>query len=644
MPRCLNPLPILRGVSVLLALNFNESYSAQSSDLLGSVSILIEGGSAENPNHVIISPSLKGKSVFRGQVKGSSDNNISFYQVPDLLDPTRLSNPFKPGIFITQKARAIAILSENNFTVDRINLIPGEGGNNYLSAPNVSIRFPTFSNGFEGRLENAYARAYLYGSQSVIDINVTVPGNGYTTVPKVEIEGGPHFISLIDTDSNLTGKFYRIVGNSGDQLTVENPFNENLPAIFLPDAEVEIFEAWTIGELLGYESTSLSMSEPYDYLYLLDVPASQNGKVEDFVGFLHDGTSWKRVDSPSVRADHQVILPNQSFVVARRTATPVDLVLSGTALTTRTFIDIPESGKRVMLSNPYSVDLMLSDLVDTEYITENNQSSFLWLANQDQERADNVKVLKNGIWSTYWHDGKNRTIKKNAFATARAGSGPGASLMQRDISFSQGVITNMTNPTYESGEYIEVYSTAHGLRDGFTVKISGATGHKTNSQKQLVNELGVVVDQNSSALVIESGANGFFEIRDVTLNSFKLIGKAGDCNFIPDGQAKWTTGSQGDGYQFDCAVSFIGGGGNGARGIAKVDKVNGIISSIFLTERGSGYVEPPEVVIHGGGWRKVGAGNSPFSDLLISAGSGIMVVRNNPSGAAVRFPVRNPFE
>ena len=116
----------------------------------------------------------------------------------------------------------------------------------------------------------------------------------------------------------------------------------------------------------------------------------------------------------------------------------------------------PESGKRVMLSNPYSVDLMLSDLVDTEYITENNQSSFLWLANQDQERADNVKVLKNGIWSTYWHDGKNRTIKKNAFATARAGSGPGASLMQRDISLSQGVITNMTNPTDESGDYIAV--------------------------------------------------------------------------------------------------------------------------------------------------------------------------------------------
>ncbi len=642
MPSFYCPLPFLTGFSLLFFLNFDKSYAAQSSDLLGSVSILIEGGSEENPNHVIISPSLKGKSVFRGQVKGGVDNNISFYKVPDLLDPTRLSNPFKPGIFITQKARAIAVLSENNSTVDKVTLI--EGGNNYLSVPNVSIRFPTFSNGFNGRLENAYARANLNGSQSVVDINVTVPGNGYTTVPKVEIEGGPHFISLIDSDSNLTGKFYRIVGNSGNQLTVENPFNENLPTIFLPDAEVEIFEAWTLGELLGYQSTSLSMTKPYDYLYLLDVPSSQIGNVDDFVGFKHDGSSWKRVDSPSVRADHQVILPNQSFVVARRTATPINLVLSGTALTTRTFIDIPQSGKRVMLSNPYSVDLMLSDLVDTEYITDNNQSSFLWLADQDQERADNVKVLKNGVWSTYWHDGKNRTIRKNAFATARAGSGPGASLMQRDISLSEGVITNMTNPTYESGQFIEVFSTAHGLRNGFTVRISGAKGYKTNSQKQLVDELGQVVDLNSSALVIESGANGLFEIRDVTLNSFKLTGKAGDCKFIPNGQAKWTTGSQGEGYQYNCAVSFIGGGGSGAKGIAKVDPVNGRISSVSITERGSGYIESPEVVIHGGGWRKVGAGNSPFTDLLIPAGSGIMVVRNNPSGAAVRFPVRNPFE
>ena len=394
MPVYLKPLAFHIGVFLLIVGIISKSFSAQSSDLLGSLSILIEGGSEANPNHVIISPSVKGKAVFRGQVKGGIDNNVSFYKVPDLLDPTTLSNPFKPGIFISQKARAVAVLSDNNFTIDRISMI--DGGSNYLSAPDVFVRFPTFSTNFTGRLENAYARAQLYGSQSVVDINVTIPGNGYVIAPKVEIEGGPHFITLIDSDSNLTGKFYRIVANSGDQLTLENSFNEDLGTIFTVDAEVEIFEAWTLGELLGYQSTSLNMSAPHDYVYLLDVPSSQSGGVDDFEGFLHDGTSWKRIDSPSVSADHQVILPNQSFVIARRSADSIDLQLSGTALSHRTFIDIPESGKRGMLSNPYSVDLMLSDLVDTGFITDNNQSPFLWLSDADQEKADNVQVLKDG--------------------------------------------------------------------------------------------------------------------------------------------------------------------------------------------------------------------------------------------------------
>ena len=105
-----------------------KSFSSQSSELLGSVSILLQGGSESAPNHSIISPSLKGKSVFRGQVEGVLDNNISFYRIPDLLDPTVLSKPFKPGIFSTQKARAVAVLSDNNFTIDRLDLI--DGGNN----------------------------------------------------------------------------------------------------------------------------------------------------------------------------------------------------------------------------------------------------------------------------------------------------------------------------------------------------------------------------------------------------------------------------------------------------------------------------------------------------------------------------------
>ena len=624
-----------------------KSFSSQSSELLGSVSILLQGGSESAPNHSIISPSLKGKSVFRGQVEGALDNNISFYRIPDLLDPTVLSKPFKPGIFSTQKARAVAVLSDNNFTIDRLDLI--DGGNNYLEPPDVFIRFPTFTQGYNGIMQNAYARSQTVNSL-VTGIILTDAGNGYSKTPTVKIEGGPHFISLVDSDSNYTGKFYRISGNSGDQVTIENPLNDSLQVIFSPDSEIEIFEAWTLGELLGYESTSLNYIDPitgavtYDYLYLLTHPFSQNGNVGDFEGFFHDQTSWKRLDSPSVDASHQVILPNQSFVIARRSSDTLNLVLSGVALSQKTFIDVPSTGKRLMLSNPYSVDLMLSDLIDSNFITENNQTSFFWLANPNQENADNVKVLKDGVWSTYWHDGKNRLVTENAYATARPGSGPGASLMQRDISLSEGLISGMSNPTYASGEFVEVISPSHGLREGFIVKITGAVGYKTNDLKQLINDQGEVVEQNSSALVIESGANGFFTVVDVTLNSFKLDGKAGDCNFIPNGEATWSTGSTGNGYEYDCAVSFVGGGGSGAKGVANVNLSTRKIDSISITERGSGYVEAPKVIIHEGGWRKLGAGNTPFSDVLIPAASGFMIVRNHPTGGAVRLPVRNPFQ
>ena len=115
MPVYLKPLAFLLGVFLLYVGILSKSFSAQSSDLLGSLSILIEGGSEANPNHVIISPSVKGKAVFRGQVKGVTDNNVSFYKVPDLLDPTTLSNPFKPGILFHKKQEQSLVLSDNKF-------------------------------------------------------------------------------------------------------------------------------------------------------------------------------------------------------------------------------------------------------------------------------------------------------------------------------------------------------------------------------------------------------------------------------------------------------------------------------------------------------------------------------------------------
>ena len=119
----------------------------------------------------------------------------------------------------------------------------------------------------------------------------------------------------------------------------------------------------------------------------------------------------------------------------------------------------------------------------------------------------------------------------------------------------------MSNPT--AGSNVVVTSPGHGLRSGFVVRISGARGRKTNDAKNQVNEDGNVTAPGAG-LIIESAANGFYEITNVTIDTFELLGKSGNCDFISEGTAKWSTGRAGSGYSKDAFVSFVGGGGQGA--------------------------------------------------------------------------------
>ena len=101
---------------------------------------------------------------------------------------------------------------------------------------------------------------------------------------------------------------------------------------------------------------------------------------------------------------------------------------------------------------------------------------------------------------------------------------------------------------------------------------------------------------------------------------------------------KWKTGSPGNGYSSDAYVSFVGGGGSGAFGLAKVQ--DGSVISISLIDSGFGYTSAPKAYIHSGvetGW----SGNAPFSDVLIRAGSGILLTRNHPNGQQSLLRVNN---
>ena len=85
---------------------------------------------------------------------------------------------------------------------------------------------------------------------------------------------------------------------------------------------------------------------------------------------------------------------------------------------------------------------------------------------------------------------------------------------------------------------------------------------------------------------------------------------------------------------------FVGGGGQGAEGIAQVN--NGSVQSVTITNPGYGYVNPPKAIIYSGGWRRLGAGNSPFNDANVPAGSGILLTRNHPNGQSSLIRVSNP--
>ena len=228
------------------------------------------------------------------------------------------------------------------------------------------------------------------------------------------------------------------------------------------------------------------------------------------------------------------------------------------------------------------------------------------------------------------------SVTEKAFLTARAGTGVAGSMTLQDISMSSGTITGMTNPLSSN---IVVTSANHSLKRGLMVYISGAYGYKTNEStpKQRVDEDGNVI-VGGDGFLISSAANGFFEVTNVSTNTFELLGKSGNCDFT--GTATWSTGKSGAGYTTDAHVVFLGGGGEGAFGIAHVE--NGSVQYITLTEPGYGYVEAPKAFVYSGGWRRQGAGNSPFSDSKVPAGSGILLTRNHANGISSLLRVMNP--
>jgi hypothetical protein len=620
-------------VAICALVSPSNTFSASTGevgDLSGVIGVKLEAGSPQAPFYKVVSAGMKSKAAFRGQIASVIDNNVTFDRLPDLLDPTINAWPFIDGMFSSVRAQATAVV--NNGEVTSITL--DSNGSGYIKPPEVRIQPP--DSGIDASIDaiDAIAIAEVNGSK-VTAITVTKSGKGYSHAPQVEIEGGPHFLRLVEEDPN-EGRFFLITSNSGDRLTLANPLNLDIDTILKPDTLVEITPAWTLGSLFGYRPPFLQLKEgndtTADHVYLSEINST------GYQAYYHDGTAWNRKGGPAGDASDTIVYPDEAFILARHNTPALDLAFEGVALTVNSFAHLPDSNNTFLLNNPFGADMMLSDLIAAENITTDLNESEKWYAHLSDEEADNVEILRNGVWTTYWHDGTNKDVTESARATAKKGSGIAGSLTSKDISLAAGGISSVSNPPV--GENVVITTLIpHGLRSGFSVVISGVEGHKTDSSKNQVDENGTNV-ASGLGLIIKSAANGSYEITNVTSVSFELKGKSGNSDYRV-GTGNWSTGASGAGYTSDAYAIFVGGGGFGAKGIATV--AGGKVTGITLTDGGAGYLSAPKLIINSGGWRCVGAGNSPVNDSLVPAGAGILLVRNHPNGTRSTLRMGNPI-
>jgi hypothetical protein len=603
-------------------------------DLSGALGVKLEAGSPQSPFYKVVSAGLKSEAAFRGQIASVIGNNLTFDTLPDLLDPTYPAFPFVTGMFATTRARATAAVVNGEVTSISID----SNGSGYVKPPEVRIYPPDSGTDASVDAIDAIAVAEVNGSKVTV-ITVTNGGKGYSYTPQVEIEGGPHFLRLVEEDLN-EGRFFLITSNSGNQVTLANPLNLDLGTILKPDALVEITPAWTLGSLFGYSPPLLKLKEgnetTADHVYLGESNSTE------YKAFYHDGTAWRRKGALTVDASDSIIYPDEAFILAHHNAPALDLVFEGVALTVNSFAYLPDFNDTFLMNNPFGTDMMLSDLIAAKNITTDLNDTDKWYAHSSDEEADNVEILRNRVWTTYWHDGTNKDITEPAQATAKPGSGIAGSLTSKDISLASGSISMITNP-HVGQNIVLTTPLPHSLRNGFFVSISGVMGRKTDSSfpdKTQVDENGTI-SGFGSGLIIKSAANGSYEITKVTPYSFELKGKSGNSDYRV-GTGKWSTGTGGSGYMSNAYALFVGGGGYGGKGIATVS--GGTVVGITLTDGGVGYLAAPKIIINSGGWRRVGAGNSPINDSLVPAGAGILLKRNHPNGTVSRLRIGNPIK
>ena len=104
-----------------------------------------------------------------------------------------------------------------------------------------------------------------------------------------------------------------------------------------------------------------------------------------------------------------MLYPDEGFIVSRRTNSNLTISFDGSASDSAQKLRLPALNKQVVMNNPYGGDLLLGELIPSNFISRPaSTGKFRSSAGEDGNNADGDEIWflrPNGSesWSRYWY-------------------------------------------------------------------------------------------------------------------------------------------------------------------------------------------------------------------------------------------------
>ena len=607
----------------------------------------------------IVSASVTGDPIYSGAVASVSDNNLTFSTSLD--DSNATIYPFFASGSLNKNVQVPTITANvSSGSVSSLSVTYGGGFDSDLTGfTNVPEIIISPSDGGGTSATATVSLGTGLNSGKITSYTITESGSSYTNTPDVQIVGGPHFVRIIDEDSDYFGRVFLITNNSQTQLSLDmdsasaavSGETASASTFFAAGTLVEVVPAATLSSVLGVDTSLISgwtsssnhrQPSAGDSIFL----ASQDFGYQEYFHLSGGRASngWYAAGSRDL-ANNAVIYPDEAIIIAKRIngSTTFDIDVADSDAPARIYL--PEYGSLFVANNPYGMKMLLAELIPSTSIGTGT-SQFKPGASADTDGIDLLTILDGSGWTTYWYKtGDNDGgITEMMQASARSGSGGSNALLATDLFIDSGAVTNIqscsdaagsnTVTNYNDGNYskISISGSSQSNITGFKVTLADLQGYmlSDDGNYEINATTGENIETNgtSSSSVVYSNLNGTHTIVG-SGSGFIVVEKRRDVNFKSnEGSPVWNVGDLGTGYDGTAQWFAIGGNGTGAKGTVTTG------GSFTVVSGGSGYTSAPQIVISGGGWRVSTDATAPKGGVEIGASDGIIIRRNHSSGVS----------